>query len=176
MWARDTGAKRVLRTRFVGDKVLFLLAISRFPQEARPSAVPRHRLAVAGRGGRRGPDTARLCAADRVQAHRDEPACDRGTRGDGAGRRGHTRARARRLVIGYAQPGRRPPWARTLLAGEHVIVLTEGGDVVLVFATLARHEELARVPVLDGRTWNHPVVAEGHLLVRNLREMAAFDP
>ena len=53
---------------------------------------------------------------------------------------------------------------------------THRGDVVLVFATLARHEELARVPVLDGRTWNHPVVADGHLLVRNLLEMAAFDP
>ena len=45
-------------------------------------------------GGRRGPDTARLCAADRVQAHSDEPASDRGTRGDGAGRRGQPRARA----------------------------------------------------------------------------------
>ena len=47
----EAGASHSLRTRFVGDKVLLLLAISRFPQEARPSAVPRHRLAVAGRGG-----------------------------------------------------------------------------------------------------------------------------
>ena len=41
------------------------------------------------------------------------------------------------------------------------LVLTEGGDVVLVRATLARHEELARFSALDGRTWNHPVVADG---------------
>ena len=65
---------------------------------------------------------------------------------------------------------------QTLLAGDHVIVLTEGGDVVLVRGTLARHEELARFPALDGRTWNHPVVADGRLLVRNLRDAPADPP
>ena len=44
---------------------------------------------------RRWPDTAQLCAADRPQANTYGPARDRGTRGDGAGRRGRTRARAR---------------------------------------------------------------------------------
>ena len=73
--------------------------------------MPRHRLAVAGREGRRGPDTARLCAQGRVQAHSDEPASEIVAHAaTGRARRGHTRARARRLVIGYAQPGRRPPW------------------------------------------------------------------
>ena len=41
------------------------------------------RLAAAGRG-RRGPDTARRCAAARAQATRAGPARDRGTRGAGA--------------------------------------------------------------------------------------------
>ena len=61
---------------------------------ARP---PRHRLAAGGR-------TPPTCAPR--LAHRYDPARDRGTRGDGAGRRGRTRARARRPVIGNAQPGR----------------------------------------------------------------------
>jgi outer membrane protein assembly factor BamB len=67
---------------------------------------------------------------------------------------------------GYGQP---------ILAGGHLIVLTEGGEVVLVKATPERHEEVARFPAIDGKTWNHPVIANGRLLVRNLREMAAFD-
>ena len=39
------------------------------------------------------PDTARLCAGDCIQAPEYGPARDRGTRGDGAGRRGRPRAR-----------------------------------------------------------------------------------
>ena len=50
-----------------------------------------------GPGGGAGgsPDTARLCAGDGIQAPDPEygPACNRGTRGDGAGRRGRPRAR-----------------------------------------------------------------------------------
>ena len=67
---------------------------------------------------------------------------------------------------GYGQP---------ILAGGHLIVLTESGDVVLVKATPERHEEVARFPAIEGKTWNHPVIANGRLLVRNLREMAAYD-
>lgn len=66
-------------------------------------------------------------------------------------------------------------YGQLLLAGDHLIVLTEGGDLVLVRATPERHEELARFSALQGRSWNHPAVADGRLLVRNLREMAAFD-
>jgi outer membrane protein assembly factor BamB len=44
-----------------------------------------------------------------------------------------------------------------------------------VRATPERHDELARFHAIDGKTWNHPVLANGRLLVRNLREMAAFD-
>ena len=71
--------------------------------------------------------------------------------------------------------GGRYGYGQTLLAGDHIVVLTEDGDVVLVRATPERHEEVARFPAISGKTWNHPVIVDGRLLVRNISEMAAFD-
>jgi len=62
-----------------------------------------------------------------------------------------------------------------LLAGEHLIVITEEGELVLVAATPAKLQEVARVSAIDGETWNVPAIADGILLVRNMRQMAAFD-
>jgi outer membrane protein assembly factor BamB len=65
-------------------------------------------------------------------------------------------------------------YGQILLAGDHVVVLTEDGQVVLVRATPDRHEEVARFEALSGKTWNHPVIADGRLLVRNAEQMAAY--
>ena len=62
-----------------------------------------------------------------------------------------------------------------LLAGGHLVITTEDGELVLVDATPERLRELARVPALNGETWNVPAFADGILLVRNTQEMAAFD-
>jgi outer membrane protein assembly factor BamB len=71
--------------------------------------------------------------------------------------------------------GGRYGYGQVMLASGHLIVLTEEGELALVRATPDQHVELARFPVLDGKTWNHPVIADGLLLVRNVNEMAAFD-
>ncbi|MDA2937908.1 PQQ-like beta-propeller repeat protein [Acidobacteria bacterium AH-259-A15] len=71
--------------------------------------------------------------------------------------------------------GGRYGYGQVLLASGHLIVLTELGDVVLVKATPERHQELARFSALKEKTWNHPVIADGRLLVRNTTEMACFD-
>lgn len=55
-----------------------------------------------------------------------------------------------------------------------LLVLSEDGEMALVGATPEGFEELALVPALDGRTWNHPVLVDDTVLVRNGKEMAAF--
>jgi outer membrane protein assembly factor BamB len=64
---------------------------------------------------------------------------------------------------------------QVLLASGHLIVSSDTGDLVLVRATPEGHKEVARSPALNGRTWNHPAIAAGVLLVRNSNEMAAFN-
>jgi len=71
--------------------------------------------------------------------------------------------------------GGRYGYGQTMLAGGHIIVLTEGGEMALVRATPAKHEEISRFRIFDAKTWNHPAISNGILLVRNLAEMAAFD-
>jgi outer membrane protein assembly factor BamB len=61
-----------------------------------------------------------------------------------------------------------------LASPPRLLVMAETGDIVLVRATSERHEELGRVPALSDKTWNHPILAQGCLLVRNGAEMACF--
>ena len=71
--------------------------------------------------------------------------------------------------------GGRYGYGQLLLASGHLVVVTERGDLVLVRATPAGHEEVASSGAIEGKTWNVPAFADGKLLVRNARQMAAFD-
>jgi hypothetical protein len=62
----------------------------------------------------------------------------------------------------------------SLVRQKLLLVLTEQGEVVLLAANPAKHEELGKIEAISGKTWNHPVVAHGRLYVRNDSQMAAF--
>lgn len=66
-------------------------------------------------------------------------------------------------------------YGQVLLAGGHLIITTEEGEVALVKASPSEYTEVARFPALQGQTWNYPALANGRLLVRNSSEMAAYD-
>jgi len=62
-----------------------------------------------------------------------------------------------------------------LLADGHLIMLSESGELALVKATPDGYQELARFQAIEGKTWNHPAMGGGRLLVRNANQMACFD-
>jgi outer membrane protein assembly factor BamB len=56
-----------------------------------------------------------------------------------------------------------------------LLVLSEEGEAVLLRADPQRHQELGRFQAVNGKTWNHPVIAHGRLYVRNAEEMACYE-
>jgi outer membrane protein assembly factor BamB len=71
--------------------------------------------------------------------------------------------------------GGRYGYGQVMLASGHLIVLTEEGELALVRADPTAHQQITRFAAIEGKTWNHPAMSDGILLIRNIEEMAAFD-
>lgn len=54
-----------------------------------------------------------------------------------------------------------------------ILLAAENGDAVLIKANPDGFEEMGRIPVLDDKTWNHPIVVGDRAYMRNGRTAAA---
>ena len=62
-----------------------------------------------------------------------------------------------------------------VLADQGLLVLiSEKGELALIEAKPEEPGDVFRFQAIDGKTWNHPVVAQDRLLVRNGTEMACY--
>jgi outer membrane protein assembly factor BamB len=73
---------------------------------------------------------------------------------------------------------RRPAFGhgQIMLVGDHLLVLSETGELALVEASPKEYRELASMQVLseENITWNNPAFASPYVLVRNAREAACY--
>ncbi len=56
-----------------------------------------------------------------------------------------------------------------------ILVVSEKGELVLLRATPEKHEELAKIPAMTDKTWNHPVVVGNRLYLRNAEEAICYE-
>ncbi len=56
-----------------------------------------------------------------------------------------------------------------------LLVISEKGEIVLMETNPDDAIELGRMQAIDGKTWNHPVVVNKRLFVRNAKEAACFE-
>jgi outer membrane protein assembly factor BamB len=68
-------------------------------------------------------------------------------------------------------------YGQVLLVGDDglAIILGETGEATLAELSPQKLTERGKLPALTGKTWNHPIITAGKLLVRNGQEMACFE-
>ncbi len=56
-----------------------------------------------------------------------------------------------------------------------MLVISETGELVLLKADPDKHVEIAKIPAIEGKTWNHPVLIGNRLYLRNGEEAACYE-
>ena len=58
---------------------------------------------------------------------------------------------------------------------DHLLVLTESGELVLVEPDPDAYTESARIQAVDGKCWNVPAISEGRIYVRSTTQAACYE-
>jgi outer membrane protein assembly factor BamB len=64
---------------------------------------------------------------------------------------------------------------QVLLVGDLLLVQSEDGQIALVEASPEKYVELARMPVVEGQSWNYPALSGNKLIVRTDKEVACYE-
>ncbi len=65
--------------------------------------------------------------------------------------------------------------ALLLADSDLIVVVSEKGDLVLLQASPEKLRELYKMPAMNGKTWNHPVVVGNRLYLRNGEEAVCYE-
>jgi outer membrane protein assembly factor BamB len=79
-------------------------------------------------------------------------------------------------ALKWATEGRATNHASILLTPSHVLILTTGGELILVKPTAAKYEEERRYTIADNETWAVPVVLAEGLIVRDATGVMKVTP
>lgn len=55
-----------------------------------------------------------------------------------------------------------------------MLVAAENGELVLLRASQEKLDEVARIPAIESKTWNHPVVVKDRIYLRNSQQAACY--
>ncbi len=56
-----------------------------------------------------------------------------------------------------------------------MLITSESGELVLLKTDANKLVELARIQAIEGKTWNHSVIVDSKVYVRNGEEVACYE-
>jgi outer membrane protein assembly factor BamB len=73
----------------------------------------------------------------------------------------------------WAQPGFGP--GNLIMVDNHLLVLSDAGDLVLVDPSPSSYKEVTRAHVVNGKCWSTPVISGGRIYARSAAESVCLD-
>ncbi len=62
-----------------------------------------------------------------------------------------------------------------IMANDHLVILSDRGELVLAKASPTAYEEIARAKLVEGKCWSTPTLSDGHIFARSTKQAACVD-